>query len=220
LELVARLAAELKLARATLALSRSALARRAKVADTTIRRIESGAIDVGVATLTSVFAAAGFDLVVRAYEGRTARLRDSGQLELVDQLRRAAAQRWKAVIEVAAGEYGRSADLVFYGADEVIHVEVERRATDFQAQLRSALRKREVLAGRGDRPVRLVLAVEDTRRNRVAIAEHAEAIGSRLPAGSRDVQRALRTGQPLGRDALLWIRRDRKSRRSPSRAEE
>jgi transcriptional regulator with XRE-family HTH domain len=204
---MSRMASELRLARATLALSRAETARRAAVARSSVERVEAGAPDVEVATLVAVMAAVGLDLVLHAYEGSSLRLRDTGQMLLVNHLRRLGAPYWRSQIEVAAGEFGRSADLVFYGADGIIHVEVERRATDFQAQLRSAKRKREVLASRGDRPVRLVLAVEDTRRNREALSLHAELIGSQLPAAPREVLRCLRLGQPLARDGLLWIRR-------------
>lgn len=151
--------------------------------------------------------AVGLDLVLNAYRGGSVRLHDTGQLLHVDQLRRLAASYWRPQIEVAAGDHGQSADLVFYGADEILHLEIERRAIDFQAQLRSALRKRDVLAGRGDRPVRLILVFEDTRQNREALQLHTDLIQSRLPATSRDVLGALRQGQPLGRDGLLWLRR-------------
>jgi hypothetical protein len=134
-------------------------------------------------------------------------LRDAGQLALIDQLRRVAAPLWHARVEVAAGDHGRSADLVLYGAEEIIHIEVERRALDWQAQVRSGLRKREFLAARSDRPVRFVVAIEDTRRNREALRLHMDLIRAQLPATSREVLASMRRGRPLGRDGLLWIRR-------------
>lgn len=203
---MARIAAEVRLARARLAISQTEMARRAEVAHSTIERIEAGTTDVQLSTLTAVAAAAGLDLVLNVYPQHGIRLRDAGQLTLVDQLRRIAGPYWRSRIEVAAGDHGRSADLVFYGAEEIIHVEVERRALDYQAQVRTSLRKREFLASRSDRPVRLVLAIEDTRRNRAAVLPHGDLIHSQLPATSRDVLAALRRGQPLRRDGLLWMR--------------
>ena len=50
------------------------------------------------------------------------------------------------------------------------------------------------------------MVVEDTERNRAVAREHAAVIGAMLPAGSREVMRALRTGEPLGRDGILWVR--------------
>jgi transcriptional regulator with XRE-family HTH domain len=203
------MASELKLARLTLALSRRAIARRAGVARSTVERVEAAAVNVEVETLVAIMAAAGLDLVLQAYVGTGLRLRDSGQMTLVEQLRRLAAPYWRPQVEVAAGDYGRSADVVFYGAEEILHFEVERRAITFEAQLRSAKRKRETLAAKGDRPVRLVLVIEDTHRNREALVAHADLIRSQLPATSRDVLRSLRLGAPLGRDGLLWLRRRR-----------
>src|SRR5918995_6095152 len=167
-EQMARMATELTLARSTLALSIPAVARRAGVDRATVVRAEAGSPSMEVSTLAAVMTAVGLDLVLTASPGQTVRLNDSGQMLLVDQLRRIAVPQWKPQIEVPAGDHGRSADLVFYGAHEVLHMEIERRAVDFQAQLRSALRKREVLAARSERPIRLVLVVEDTRQNREA----------------------------------------------------
>jgi transcriptional regulator with XRE-family HTH domain len=206
-EQMTRIAAEVRLARSVLAISQVEMARRAGCAHSTIERIEGGVADVQVSTLMAAAAAAGLDLVLRVYPRPGIRLRDTGQLELVEQLRLVAGSYWRPRIEVAAGDHGRAADLVFYGAEEVVHVEVERRAIDWQAQFRSALQKRECLAAGRDRPVRLVLAIEDTRRNRAALLPHAHLIHSQLPASSRDVLSALRRGQPLGTDGLLWIRR-------------
>jgi transcriptional regulator with XRE-family HTH domain len=202
-----RMGSELRLARATHALSRAAVASRAGVARSTVERIEAGAVDVEIATLAAVLGAVGLDLVLSAYEGQSIRLRDSGQMQIVDQIRRFASGYWRPQIEVAAGEFGRSADLVLFGADEILHLEIERRATDFQAQLRSALRKREALAAKSERPVRLILVFEDIRRNRDAVRTHAGLIASALPAPSREVLYALRDGHVLGRDGLLWLRR-------------
>ena len=66
--------------------------------------------------------------------------------------------------------------------------------------------KRDALAERHQRPVRLVLVVLDTRRNRVAVREHEALIRSALPPGSREFLSSLRNGKPLGRDGLVWVR--------------
>ena len=77
---------------------------------------------------------------------------------------------------------------------------------DFQGQYRSVSLKRDWLARQHGRPVRLVIAVEDLRSNRAAIAPHMSLIGSILPAGSRRIMDAIRSGRPLGSDGLLWVR--------------
>jgi hypothetical protein len=110
------------------------------------------------------------------------------------------------------GTHGQSIDLVMFGATEILGTEIERMAVDFQAQYRRADRKRGLLADVHQRAVRLVMAVEDTRRNRAAIEPHRDLIAEALPARSREILHAIRTGEPLGRDGLLWIRRPPPSR--------
>jgi transcriptional regulator with XRE-family HTH domain len=204
---VKRTMGELRTAQARLRISDRELARRAEVSRSTVERIKGGDPSVQVETLAAVLGAAGLDLVLQAYEGSTLSLRDTGQLEIAEAIRQAAGPAWHPVTEVAAGPYGRSADLVLYAAEEIIHIEIERGAADFQAQERSAKRKREALAAGESRPVRLVLVIEDTRANRAAMEPHAALVRSRYPAGSREILAALRSGRPLGRDGVLWVRR-------------
>jgi transcriptional regulator with XRE-family HTH domain len=202
----AQVGAEVALGRSILAGSRRALARRAGVTAATVGRVERGDPGVQLDTLIAVASAAGVDIVVRALPGRTTSLRDSGQLSLAQDLVGLAHASWRHRLEVPAGQYGRSADLVFLGPEEILHVEIERLAVDFQAQYRSAVAKREVLVARHDRPVRLVLVFADTARNRAAVRPHLPLIAGELPAGTRAVLAALRTGRPLGTDGLAWIR--------------
>jgi len=55
--------------------------------------------------------------------------------------------------------------------------------------------------------VRLILAIEDSRHNRRVGEPHGRLIAASLPASSREVLRAIRSGQPIGRNGLLWVRR-------------
>ena len=209
---------EIRLARTSLGLSHRRLARIAGVATSTVVRVERGAAGVQLDTLVAIGAAAGVDVVVRAYPGAAPRLRDSGQLAIADTLRAQAAPRWQARLEVPAGQFGRSADLVLFGPDEILHLEIERMASDFQAQYRSAVAKREALAASHARPVRLVVAVVDTVQNRAATGPHLDLIRQQLPAGSREVLKSIRTGATLGRDAFLWVRPRMRATPPPDRS--
>jgi transcriptional regulator with XRE-family HTH domain len=200
------LADELRAARATLGLSRAGVAKSAGVARSTVERAEAGAASLGVDAVGAILAAVGIDLSIRAFPSERFRVRDSRHAAAVERLRSLASPAWRARAEVAAGEHGRSADLVLFGADALVHIEVELRLTDIQAQLRNAQRKRESLARSTDRPVRLVIAVADTRSNREAFRPHATLMRSQLPTGSREVMRAIRTAQLLADDGLLWLR--------------
>lgn len=177
------------------------------MARSTWARVEGGSPGIALGTLAAVTDTVGLDLVVRTYPSGGPRLRDHGQMEIAGDLARAAVPAWRVDLEVPAGEHGQAIDIVFWGAEEILAVEVERRMVDFQAQLRAASVKRDWLAGRHARPVRIVLAVEDTHRNRLMMAPHAPLIERSLPAGSRGVMGAIRSGSTLGSDGLLWIRR-------------
>jgi transcriptional regulator with XRE-family HTH domain len=190
-----------------MALSQRELARRAGVATSTVIRIEAGDAGLQLDTAVAVGAAAGVAVVLRAFPGPTPKLRDSGQLGIAQQLVAIAHPGLRPRLEVPAGEFGRSADLLFLGIEEILHIEIERVAVDYQAQYRSALAKRDHLAAIHSRPVRLILAFEDTPRNRAALRPHLEVITGQLPAGSRQILGSLRSGRPLGTDGLLWVRR-------------
>lgn len=183
--------------------------RRAGVAPDTVRRVEAGEPAVRIDTLCAVGTAVNLDVVLRAYRSRPASLRDSGQLEMAEIVCKIAHHIWDRVLELRAGDHGEAADIGFFGAREIIDIEIDRLILDFQDQYRRNVQKRDFLAARHQRPVRLVMVIEDTTRNRAAVAPHLPFISSALPAGSRDVLRALRTGEPLGGDGLLWIRRNR-----------
>jgi transcriptional regulator with XRE-family HTH domain len=203
----ARIGAEVKLARVTQAMTRQQVADLAGVAWSTEVRVELGDPNLGIETMCAVAEAVGLDVVLRAYQGTTPPLRDTGQLEITEQLVAQASPLWQPEIELLIGQHGESIDLAFFGPAEIIATEVERMAADWQNQYRRADRKREALAAQHRRPVRLVLAVADTRRNRGALGPHMALVKASLPAGSRDVLAALRSGRPLGQDGLLWIRR-------------
>lgn len=180
------------------------MARAAGVARSTAKRVEGGDPGVGLRTVTAVAAAVGLDVSLRGYPARGRQLRDTGQLRLAEALRSITHASWKVIVEYPIAG-GRSADEVFFGAEEIIHLEIVRLA-DWQAQYRPAVAKREDLQAQHARPVRLVFAIEDTDHNRRTMAEHAPLVRHALPAGSRKVLQAIRDGTPLGEDGLLWIR--------------
>ena len=203
---------EVMLARTALGLTRAASARLACVSPNTVRRIEEGDAHVALLTVCRVADALGMRVWMRAFPIRTPALRDTGQLGIADWIRQRADDSYQVVQELSLGN-GRAIDTVLLGATEIVAIEIERLLADLQSQYRWADAKRNELADRHERPVRLVMVVEDTRRNRAVAREHRALIESMLPAGSREILRSLRTGQPLGRDGLLWVRPQRTDRR-------
>jgi hypothetical protein len=128
-------------------------------------------------------------------------------MALAQAITAAAHPSWQAKLEVpiATGD-ARAADLLLIGPAEVIHVEIERALVDFQAQLRSAQLKRDALAEREQRRIRLVVAVPDTRATRARLAPFRQLVATVLPASSREIWQAIRTGEPLENDGILFVR--------------
>lgn len=203
--MAAAIGQEVLLERTNLALPRRAAARLAGVSPQTQERVERGDPTVGLDTACRVAAAVGLKLWAKAYPFTSPSLRDTGQLRIAEWLRQVAHPTYRVSFEVPLSD-GRSADAVVMAPTEIIHAEIERRLADWQSQSRRAVAKRDELASRHQRPVRLVMVVEDTERNRAVVREHAGVIGAMLPAGSREITRALRSGTPLTRDGILWVR--------------
>ena len=184
----------------------AAAATRAGLASSTWHRIENGAPAATLAALVAAADAVGLDLVCQAYPGRGPGLRDSGQLAIARFVASQASARWSIGFEVPAGDHSEAADVVLRGPDEVVAIEIERFLLDWQSQHRRAALKREWLATRHDRPVRLVIFVSDSVSNRTALSPFLSTLRAAMPAGSREVMRAIRSGVPLGSDGLAWVR--------------
>lgn len=211
-EQASRFGDELAVARAASGWSRQDVSRRANVSWSTVTRAEAGSPNVSLAILCRVAEAVGLDLVLRAHPGRAPGLRDTGQLVLAERVVRQAAVSWQPTIELLVGDHGEAIDVVLFGPKEILAIEIERMVVDYQAQHRRADAKRRSLSARHQRPVRLVMLFEDTRRNRRVVEPHLGVIGAALPAGPRAVLHSLRTGAELGTDGRLWMRRYRPSR--------
>lgn len=198
---------ELRIARMTAGLTQVQVARLAGVSQTEVSRSERGAPNLSLRTRCRLAAACGHELGWRLYPVATVRLRDSGQLTIAQAIVGAAHPNWTSHLEVpvAPGDR-RAADLLLIGPEEVIHIEIERALVDLQAQLRSAQLKRQAIAERDERPTRLILAVPDTRTTRARLAPFAELLSRTVPATSATAWRAIRGGEPLGADGMLFVR--------------
>jgi len=194
----------------TAGLTQSSLARLAGVSQQLASWAELGKGDISLEARCRLAAACGHELGWRLYPVASVRLRDSGQLALAQTIIGAAHQSWHPRIEMpaAAGD-PRAADLVLAGPTEVIHVEIERSLVDFQAQLRSAQLKRELLAAQDQRPIRLVIAVPDSVASRSRLAPFTLLISQTMPKTSRSIWSAIRSGEPLTADGILFVRASR-----------
>jgi transcriptional regulator with XRE-family HTH domain len=198
---------EVLLARTRLGWSRADASSRAGVSRSTWERVERGSTAPTIATACAVTDAVGLDLVSRTYPGAGPTLHDRGQMIIAAHLSELAHSSWRTSLEVTAGTHGEAIDQIFWGPDEILGVEIIRHLRDYQAQYRAASLKRDWLANQHSRPVRLILAIEDLRSNRAAAAPYMRLMSTSLPAGSRQILDALRTGTAVGSDGVLWVRR-------------
>jgi transcriptional regulator with XRE-family HTH domain len=206
-----RIGSDARTTRLALGWTQADVARRARMSQASVSRLEAGDLNLAVSIATRAFAALGMQLVLKAYPADGIGLRDSGQLALAEQIRTLAHPSWRAVLEAPTGEGRQAADVLFIGPGAGIHLELESAFADFQAQLRSGHLKRDALEARLGIPLAFVLVVRDTSRNRTAAQPHAAVIRQALPAGSREVGAAVRGGIPLKRDGFLWLRGPRTS---------
>jgi transcriptional regulator with XRE-family HTH domain len=207
-EIRLRFGREIRTARLAAGLTQRQLGELARIRQEYVSAIERAVRSPSLDVASRLAAAIGHELGLRLYPADGVPLRDTGQLRLIEAVVKASdAATWHARTEVPVSATDRrAADLVLSSAVEVVHVEAERLITDLQAQVRSASLKRDALATRHDRPVRLILAVPDTRPMRQLLREHAAFMGRTFPISSRAIWRALRTGRPIRGDGLLFVR--------------
>jgi transcriptional regulator with XRE-family HTH domain len=201
-----RLGTELRIARVSGGMTQRRLAALAGVSQAFVSMVECGSRGADWSTACALASAVGHDLSLKLFPSDGVPIRDSGHVGLVQELVAQADRSWHPQVEVpvAAGDR-RAADLVLRGEREVLHIEVERFVVDFQAQLRAAQLKRAQLAGHLGRPVRLVLAVAGTRRNRMILRNLRTVLDAALPRTSVEVRRSILTGSQLGADGVLLL---------------
>lgn len=201
-----RLGRELRLAAA--GMPQREFARRAGISQAHLSRILRGLARPNLELIVRLAHAAGHRFWFKLMPGGGIRLRDSGQLEIADIIRIAANPAWRFRMEVPVGPSMdlRAADVVMDLDAEANLIEIERGLFDFQAQYRACQLKRASLGEMLGRKVNLIVAVPDTERARNILAPHAQLITSALPVQSRSIWAAIRSGEPIGGDGLLWVR--------------
>lgn len=207
--LAVRFGRELRLA--AIGLPQREIARRAGVSQSLVSRSTRAVVMPSLELMVRLSAAVGHRFSFKLYPDDGVGLHDSGQLELANIVSRAVHGTWRIALEVpvAAPPDRRAADVVLEHRLETIALEIERGLYDFQAQLRAAQLKRAALSERLGRSVALVVGVPDTESARRKLRPHGMTIQTALPIPSRRAWASLRSGEPIGGDALIWIRRRR-----------
>ncbi len=207
-ELLSYFGRELRIARVSAGLTQEQLARRAGLTQEYVSAVERAVAMPTWGAACRLATAAGNDLSLRLYPTSAVSLRDSGQLELAEVLISQTDRSWRARMEVSVGN-GRAHDLVLDRPEEVVAIEIERLIVDMQGQTRRGQNKRDAFAERESRPVRLILAVPDTRTMRQLVRDHADYLSRVFPIPSRAIWKAIRQGTPVGGDGILFIPRSR-----------
>lgn len=216
-ELTIRFGRELRTARITAGLTQAQLGMRAEVSQEAVSAAERGTRHPSWDVACRLAAGCGTELSIRLYPADGVSLRDSGQMRLAEEIATAAHPAWHIRLEHPVGDGSRRAhDIVMELASEIDAVEIERGFADVQGQLRAAQLKRDVLAQRSDRPVRLILAVPDTASVRRVVREHAALFARTMPIPSRRIWQAIRSGTPIGGDGILFVPPATPARPAPS----
>jgi transcriptional regulator with XRE-family HTH domain len=205
-EMAIRCGRELRLA--SLGMPQRELARRAGISQAHLSRVLRGVAFPDLGEMVRLVDVAGHRFWFKLMPAHAVGLRDSGQLGLAELIRAPASPAWRFRLEVPVGPGTdlRAADLVMDQPADVNLIEIERGLFDFQAQLRAAQLKRASLSHTLERTVTQVIAVPDTVAARRALAPHAALISAALPIPSRRIWAAIRAGEPIGGDGLLWVR--------------
>jgi transcriptional regulator with XRE-family HTH domain len=203
-----RFANEVRIARVAAGLSQRDVAARAGLTQAFVSQVERGRVLAGLESMVRLAVVLGLSLSLRLFPGDGLKLRDSGQMDIALAIRTEAHSTRRVRLEepIAYGNDRRAADMILETPIELVMLEIERGLVDFQAQYRAAQLKRATLAARLGRTVRLVIALPDTRRNRELLRQHQELIRTALPISSRRIWAAIRSGEALGGDGLLWVR--------------
>jgi|SRR5438105_2075551 len=207
-------AEEFRVAASTSGLTQRQIAVRAHVDQSLVSRIQRGLVVPTLEMAERLSLAVGHRLSIKVLPGPGPRLRDTGQMQLAEAIQAQAHPKWKVLLEVPAAPPPdlRAADLVLTQAEHAIHIEIERWLRDFQAQLRRGQLKRLALGERLERPVRLVIAVADSRSCRSVIAQHSAIVHAALPMSPRQTWATIRSGEALANDGLLFVRPPTKCR--------
>jgi transcriptional regulator with XRE-family HTH domain len=214
--LARRIGLEIATARKARGWTQEQLAERTRTSQSAVSRLERGWPEASIELLTGVCRGVGLDFTLKAFPADGVVIRDERHAALVGLVVARAHPSFHRSLEVRVGAGPadrRAVDIVLASSVEVWAMEVERDVADLQLELRTDQLKVEALAEREARPVRLILALPDTRRLRDMVRRHEAVMRSVLPASSRRVWACLRSGGELGSNGLLWLPPGASSRR-------
>ncbi len=200
--LLTTLGRELRLARISAGMRQADVARELGTSKSRVSRVERGLVrTLSVEALARHAGVVGLRPYVNLYPAGQ-RLLDAPQLALLERFRQRLHPEWTWETEVPMPIPGdlRATDCRITIPGCAIAVEAFTRLAEYEAQTRSAQRKRRDLGAD-----RLILLVAATRANRQALADAGAVAAHAFPMSTKAVMRALAEGRDPGADAIILL---------------
>ncbi len=193
--------AGIRQARRAAGLSQAATARRSKLSQATVSRIERGLTAATLDDLAVLAGVVGLDLAVRLYPGGSP-IRDAAHVRAMGRLRALLPAGFRLAAEAPIPIPGdqRAIDVVLVDPPLGVGFELESRLLDAQEVARRVLLKQ-----RDARLACMVLVLPDTPSNRLAAAAAASTLDAVFPQSHRIVLGALRAGHIPPANGILWV---------------
>lgn len=162
---------------------------------------ERGVIVPGVVSLIRWGAAVGLDVQLRAFTSGS-KLRDRGQLRLLDRAHRATGNwTWRTEVPASSDPADRRAiDAVLSNASGRVGMEAITRFGDAQAHVRAAILKQQSAS-----LDRFILLLADSRHNRKAVRDAAPTLLPAFPLSGRRLLADLRGGRLPSANSVLLL---------------
>ncbi len=196
------LTTELRRARIDRGLSQADVGRAVGLSGQQVSRIERGlAPDVSIARLCRLLAAVGLEVSARAYPTGEP-IRDRAHVALLGRFRQHIHRslRWRTEVPLPIAGDLRAWDGLVSGAGWRVGVEAETRPTDLQA-----LERRLALKLRDGGVDALILALANTRHNRVLVQACQDELAQWFPVPGRRAMELLTAGIHPGGNAVVLL---------------
>jgi transcriptional regulator with XRE-family HTH domain len=194
--------AELRSARLDRGLAGADVAREVGISQSQYSRIERGLTEsLSIGEASTLLAAVGLDLSVRAYPGGQP-LRDAAHAALIGRFRAELHPSLRLITEVPFPGPGdrRAWDVVVLGTDWRHGVEAETRPRD-----RQGLERRMVLKERDGDVSSMSLLLLDSRYNRDFVRAHRDVLAERFAVPGKRALELLRAGVNPGGNSIILL---------------